>query len=295
MPALGCQSFTLSRCFTLIPPINPTKPFLIMSQSTTADPAFSAVRYVSTNDAYDRWAKVYDSDGNFLQALDDMELKTLFPRFLTSIKSPEPWRIVDLGCGTGRNTALLLGVPSSEIIALDSSKGMLEVAKTRLSGSDAAASGTTSLRFDIFDMLATSAAPACVAPHTADAVISTLVAEHVPLPAFFAHVAQLLRPGGVLLLTNMHSEMGSISQAGFVDAATGEKIRPTSYAHTVEDVVTEARRHGLEAEEDGEGTGILERAVGEDMVGRLGPRSKKWVGVTCWFGGILRKVDTSQG
>ncbi|KAI1739579.1 putative methyltransferase [Xylaria scruposa] len=264
-----------------------------MAQSGTTDPAFKSVRYLPTNEAYDRWAEVYDSDGNFLQALDDQELKTLFPRFTTLIKSPKPWRVVDLGCGTGRNTALLLGIHKCEIIALDSSKGMLDVAKNRLSipnpGTEVTESNP-SLRFDIFDMVATSSSPSSVAPHTADAVISTLVIEHIPLPVFFAHVAQLLRPGGVLLLTNMHSEMGGISQAGFVDTATGEKIRPTSYAHTVEEVLLEARKHGLEVETDEGGTGIRETAVTEDLVGRLGLRSEKWVGIRCWFGGIFRKV-----
>ncbi|KAI0903019.1 putative methyltransferase [Ustulina deusta] len=264
-----------------------------MAQPTMADSVFNSVRYLPTNEAYDRWAEVYDSDGNFLQALDDLELKTLFPRFLASIKLPKPWRVVDLGCGTGRNTTLLLGVPESEVIALDASKGMLEVAKARLVGSNSAleASGSN-LRFDIFDMLATSAPPVFVAPHSAHAVISTLVVEHIPLPTFFAHVSQLLRPGGMLLLTNMHSHMGGISQAGFVDKITGEKIRPTSYAHTVEDVILEARKCGLEVETDEEGTGILERAVDEGMVEKLGLRSGKWVGITCWFGGIFRKVNS---
>ncbi|KAI8945010.1 putative methyltransferase [Xylaria longipes] len=257
-----------------------------MAQPRTEDPPFNSTRYLPTNEAYDRWAKVYDNDGNFLQALDNLELKALFPRFLTSIKSPKPWRVVDLGCGTGRNTALLLGIPNSEVIALDSSKGMLDVAKNRL------AEGQPNLRFDIFDMLAASSPPASVARHMVDAIISTLVVEHIPLPTFFAHVAQLLRTGGVLLLTNMHSDMGGISQAGFVDTATGEKIRPKSYAHTVEEVVLQARKHGLEVEPDEKGTGIIERAVNENMVEKLGLRSGKWVGIRCWFGGIFRRVDS---
>ncbi|KAI1821962.1 putative methyltransferase [Xylaria intraflava] len=258
---------------------------------TTADPPFTSIRYLPTNEAYDKWADVYDGDGNFLQALDDLELKTLFPHFLGTITSPKPWRIVDLGCGTGRNTALLLGIPDAEIIALDASGGMLRVARARLQAAEAQGELSrkrTTLRLGVFDMLATSAPPDSVVAHTVDAVISTLVVEHVPLSTFFAHVAQLLRPGGVLLLTNMHSHMGGISQAGFVDVATGVKIRPTSYAHTVEDVEVEARRHGLEVEGDG---GILERAVDEDMIETLGLRSGKWVGITCWFGGIFRRVN----
>ncbi|KAI8630544.1 cyclopropane-fatty-acyl-phospholipid synthase [Xylariaceae sp. FL1651] len=281
-----------------------------MAHSMNADPPFSSIRYLPTNEAYDRWAEYYDTDGNFLQAMDDVELKTLFPRFLASISSPRPWRIVDMGCGTGRNTSLLLGVPEAEVIALDASKGMLEAAKSRLLSSSltpevvemqngtaksrplaySPLSNQPNIRFEIFDMLATSSSPVSVEPYTADAIISTLVVEHIPLPTFFAHVSQLLRPGGVLLLTNMHAHMGGISQAGFVDILTGEKIRPTSYAHTVEDTVLEAQRWGLEVESNGDGTGISERIVTEDMIEKLGLRSQKWIGITCWFGGLFRKT-----
>ncbi|KAI1137842.1 S-adenosyl-L-methionine-dependent methyltransferase [Hypoxylon sp. FL0543] len=268
--------------------------------STLTDPTFSSIRYLPTNEAYDRWAAVYDTDGNFLQALDTIELKELFPRFLRSIRSPTPWRIVDLGCGTGRNTTLLLTVPDiEEVIALDSSKGMLEVARSRLqqkvdgAGSLNIEPGRTvpNLRLEVFDMLVSPSPPPSA--QQADGVISTLVVEHVPLSTFFAHISQMLRPGGVLLLTNMHAHMGGISQAGFVDAETGEKIRPTSYAHTVADVLAEAKRWGLEVEEAGEAgegeAGVTERVVDENMVEKLGPRSRKWVGVTCWFGGLFRK------
>lgn len=268
-----------------------------MAEPNPADPPFNTIRYLPTNEAYDRWAEVYDSDGNFLQALDDIELKTLFPRFLAAIQSPKPWRLLDLGCGTGRNTALLLGVHSAaEVIALDASKGMLDVARTRLlTTSRSASAKNMPLRLELFDMLATE--PLAVDPGSVDGIISTLVLEHVPLEIFFAHAARLLRPGGVLLLTNMHAQMGAVSQAGFVDAATGEKIRPRgSFAHAIEDVVREAGKCGFEVESGGAedvkegGVGFLERVVTGDLVESLGPRSRKWVGVKCWFGGVLRKM-----
>ncbi|KAI0899517.1 S-adenosyl-L-methionine-dependent methyltransferase [Annulohypoxylon nitens] len=263
-----------------------------------ANPEDLSIRYLPTTEAYDRWAAVYDTDGNFLQALDTIELKTLFPLFLQSIISPKPWRIVDLGCGTGRNTTLLLTVPDiAEVVALDSSRGMLEVAKSRLRQVDDGASisiqGPTrkvpKLHLEVFDMLVSPSPPKSA--QQADGVISTLVIEHVPLPTFFSQVSQILKPGGILLLTNMHAHMGGISQAGFVDATTGEKIRPTSYAHTVVDVVAEVRRWGLEVMDDGNGAeaGIIERMVDDTMIEMLGPRSRKWVGVTCWFGGLFRR------
>ncbi|KAH8650140.1 putative methyltransferase [Xylariales sp. PMI_506] len=269
---------------------------------TSADPSFSAVRYLPTNEAYDRWASVYDTDGNFLQALDDREMKTLLPRFEASIRSPQPWKLVDLGCGTGRNTGLLCTIPAAgQVVGLDGSPGMLAIAERRIAAAAEGTSGAPAVQLQVFDLLASSSTPAVAAG--ADGIISTLVLEHIPLEIFFSHVSQMLRPGGVLLLTNMHAHMGSISQAGFVDTATGEKIRPTSFPHTVADVVAEAAKWGLSPELDsqlqsgvadeahGPARGIREVAVTEDLVEVLGPRSKKWAGITCWFGGLFRKTE----
>ena len=82
----------------------------------------------------------------------------------------------------------------------------------------------------------------------------------------------------------MHAEMGSMSQAGFVDPESGEKVRPVSYAHKIEDVVAEARKFGIKVVGD-----VKEVAVAAEMVEKLGRRAKKWVGIRCWFGVIFRK------
>ncbi|KEF51332.1 uncharacterized protein A1O9_12682 [Exophiala aquamarina CBS 119918] len=240
-----------------------------------------SIRYLQTAEAYDLWANVYDTDGNFLQALDTLQMKSLLPRMLAlleSIQAPQPWKLVDLGCGTGRNTAALLEVGDCEVVGLDVSSGMLEVARRRLK--DGLAYGR--LQLQVLDLIEQS-----VPPHLkqwADAIVSTLVIEHIPADLFFRQISDMLKPGGLILLTNMHSEMGRTSQAGFVDPRTGEKIRPASYAHTIQDVKAEAAKHGLEVIEK-----IQEVRVEPNMVSQLGERSVKWIGVKVWFGGILRK------
>jgi len=252
----------------------------IIPQST--DPS---VRYLSTSQAYDLWSAVYDTDGNFLQALDTIEMKTLLPRMVDILKagsSAQPWKFVDLGCGTGRNTAALLEVKgASSIVGLDVSPGMLEVARKRLQQFHAEGR----LQLEVFDMIHDPRPPevACLA----DAVVSTLVIEHIPAQVFFATAGKILKPGGILLLTNMHSEMGKISQAGFIDPKTGEKIRPTSYSHTIAEVAAAASSNAFES------LGPIEqRSVDPSMIAILGERSEKWVGVTVWFGVIFRKKST---
>lgn len=75
--------------------------------------------YVDTATAYDCWAQVYDTDGNFLQALDSMEMDFLLSRLFSLLKLDKPWKVVDLDCGTGRNTLPLLSFPDLQIMALD--------------------------------------------------------------------------------------------------------------------------------------------------------------------------------
>ncbi len=116
-------------------------------------------------------------------------------------------------------------------------------------------------------------------------MLSTLVLEHLPINVFFRTVKDLLKAeDGYLVLTNMHAEMGRISQAGFVDEVTGEKIRGNSYAHGIQEVVEEGEKLGFSVVGD-----VSERGIEEGDLGTVvGERGKKWVGVRVWFGFIMR-------
>lgn len=244
------------------------------------------VRYLDTITAYDLWSEVYDIDGNFLQALDTLEMQSLFPQLMSLVAAPPPWKIVDMGCGTGRNTLQLLSVPNAVVVGLDASPKMLQVARSKVAirsnDWDQTSARAKEVRFEIHDLVADTVIPACAL--NADVLVSTLVLEHIPLSHYFQAICRIVKVSGLALVTNMHSEMGEISQAGFVDSKTGEKVRPQSYAHRLEDVIAEAEVHGLEVVGD-----ILERRVNERMSEALGARSKKWIGVLVWFGMIFRR------
>ncbi|KAL2042507.1 hypothetical protein N7G274_005000 [Stereocaulon virgatum] len=243
-------------------------------------------RYLDTPTAYDLWSEVYDTDGNILQALDTIEMRSLLPKFLSQIPFPQPWKLVDLGCGTGRNYLQLLDVPGATILGLDTSSKMLEIARTRLNERMAVLEREPqkAKEFELlwYDML--SSAPMPTIALNADALISTLVLEHIPQYDFFQAISRVLKAGGLALVTNMHPDMGKISQAGFVDPKTGEKVRPQSYAHALEDVIEEARKQGFEIVGE-----VLERAVDEKTSEVLGVRAKKWIGINVWFGVCFRK------
>ena len=148
-------------------------------------------------------------------------------------------------------------------------------------------SHTANLVLEVYDMLADEAtAPVPEVAKEADAVVSTLVMEHLPLNVYFEVASGLLKPGGLFLLTNMHPDMGAVSQAGFVDSRSGEKIRPVSYAHVIEDVVNEASRWKFDVVGQ-----VREREarVSDVEHGGVGNRAMKWIGINIWFGMILRR------
>jgi SAM-dependent methyltransferase len=281
------------------------------------------VQSVTNTELYNRWAKVtslpflphpssfspstpiaalrltynqvYDTDGNILQSIDDLMLPDLLNQVFTFLPSSNLVTITELGCGTGRNTVKLL-TPSpafpqiTSIAALDLSPGMLTIAKQRCEDHlKSNASDTTQapplIEFHEFDALNPDLSPEINAlERKADLVLSTLVLEHLPLDVFFRTVKYFLRSGGYVLLTNMHAGMGRISQAGFVDEVTGEKIRGHSYAHETSQVVEEGEKWGFEVVGE-----VGERAVGSADLGTVvGERGKKWIGVNVWFGFVMR-------
>jgi SAM-dependent methyltransferase len=269
-----------------------------------------------TRTTYDQWSTTYDTDGNMLQSIDDIELETLLPKFMATVLNDvtlanphhtPPLSFLDLGCGTGRNTAKLLttnSLPTGQplhVTGLDFSPPMLDKAREKLTPLTTPARTLRLSQADCFPT-ATSSDPTAspnplrhlrlpqyqngeLEPETFDGLLSTLVLEHIPLSPFFATVSSLLRAGGHALVTNMHSDMGRTSSAGFVNG-DGVKVRGTSYVYTVEETVDAAAKAGLEVLE------VRERGVSREDVeeGRVGKRGEKWVGVRVWYGVWLRKT-----
>lgn len=233
--------------------------------------------------------QTYDTDANFLQALDSLLLPKLLSPLLADLP-PAPF-LLDLGCGTGRTTTSLLSHPGATILGLDASPAMLAIARQRCAvhfislPQNCRAAAWHLEEWDILSEPTGEEGGPGPGRREADVVVSTLVLEHIPLKAFFTAAAGLIKPGGRLLVTNMHREMGEVSQAGFVDAR-GVKVRGESFAHGVRETVEEARRCRFLLEGN-----VLERGVEEVDVAVLGHRARKWVrGPKVWYGGVWRKA-----
>lgn len=221
--------------------------------------------------------QVYDHDGNILQLHDDFAFTTTVPSLLAAY--PPPQRLLDLGCGTGRNTVKLFhALPAdAEIIAVDVSEGMMRKAQERLVLAKGEGTSNTTKVTWVFHDVNDASASLLGKTGLVDAVISTLVLEHLDLDLFFAAVSSVLRRGGWLFLTNMHPEQGAVSRAGFVDSENGQevKIQGVSFNHQIDEILDAAERVGLKL-----GSEVKERGV-DDMnhAVKLGRRAEKWIGV----------------
>lgn len=247
------------------------------------------------------WANIsnrttYDTDGNFLQAADDLQTSALIPQLVRQVELSKSsngpnggLKVLDFGCGTGRTTSKLLLQKWKEIPTIqawDGNQAMLEGARAKCGAiSKQAEKDTPSPKFQQVDFLQPEKLPK-EAIGSFDGLVSTLVLEHIPMSTYWTCVSKLLKPGGIGLVTNMHPEMGAKSVAGF-DNAEGIRMRGTSYIHRVEETVEAAKKAGLELVGE-----VKEVAMSEEMIrtGAVGERGRKWIGTRVWYGLIVRKL-----
>ncbi|NEU84348.1 class I SAM-dependent methyltransferase [Nostoc sp. UIC 10630] len=79
---------------------------------------------MSVQAAYDNWSTTYDADENLTRDLDQIITKETF-------MSKRYKSVVEIGCGTGKNT-LLLSQIAQTVYAVDFSASMIEKAKEKV-------------------------------------------------------------------------------------------------------------------------------------------------------------------
>jgi SAM-dependent methyltransferase len=210
-----------------------------------------ATRTLPTREGYDRWAALYDRDGNPLVLLEERTI----PALLGDVQG---LTVADIGCGTGRH-AVMLAASGANVTALDFSDGMLAAA--------AGKPGADRVRWVRHDI----ARPLPLPDRAFDLVLCCLVLDHIEdVAGLFGELGRICH--GSILVTVMHPAMMLRGvQARFTDPASGEVVHPRSVPNQISDYVMGAARAGLRIEH------MSEHAADEALV-RATPRAEKHLG-----------------
>ena len=181
----------------------------------------------STVSCYDRHARAYDFYQSAVvpgyQEMLDLVTEAC-QRYL-----PQEAKIIDLGCGTGNAAlAVLQKIPSAKVYLIDGSEMMVKVAAEKIS----CAHTDAILGCRVADLARSDwdegiEGEGLDEGEGYDAVISTLVLEHLPFDRYKAAIAKcyrLLKPGGWLLAAEGYSEEGSDMQEWFFEEMERRRV-----------------------------------------------------------------------
>ena len=184
--------------------------------------------------AYNDWAETYDTDQNRTR---DLAGEILGRAHLDL----DGRRVIEVGCGTGRNT-IWLAERAASVVGLDFSQAMLHRARARLAD--------PRVRFVQHDARTTWP----LADSSADLIIAMLILEHVErVETVFAEAARVLTAGGQFFVCELHPmRQHAGGQAQFSNTKTGERQRVTAFLHDVSDYVNAGLSSGFELRHLGE-------------------------------------------
>ena len=204
-------------------------------------------------EGYDRWARVYDHDGNPLIALED-------PAVRDAVGDVRGLAVLDLGCGTGRHALWLAGAGAA-VTGVDFSERMIAEARRK-----PGAAAIRFLRCDLHERLP-------FRDGVFDLVVSGLVLEHIgDLDRFFGEARRVVRAGGRAVVSAMHPAMFQRgAQARFTDPESGDLVRPGSVDHPMEEILAATERAGFAV------AGLGEFAADAEFASRY-PRAERYVG-----------------
>lgn len=197
---------------------------LLLDDETLTRTSTVDVVEVGTVDGYRQWSRTYDEPGNPVFDLDapliDQVLDTLDGGGVA----------LDAACGTGRH-AHTLARRGFRVIGVDSSPEMLDRARARVPGGE----------FRLGDLRRLP-----VPDGSVDVVVCALALTHIAdLRPVIAEFARVLRPGGHVLIADMHPETVLRAWSPRTNGPDGQPGRVDTYRHLTGDYLRAALAVGL--------------------------------------------------
>jgi ubiquinone/menaquinone biosynthesis C-methylase UbiE len=179
----------------------------------------------SIQKAYNSWATQYDTNQNKTRDLEAQALRTT----LISINFD---RVLEIGCGTGKNT-VWLQEKAQHVTAVDFSEEMLAKAKEKIT------SGKIQFKqADITDDWS-------FVDGKYNLVTFSLVLEHIEnLSHIFDQVAEALETGGYVYIGELHPFKQYAGTKARFDTPEGQQVLEC-YTHNISDFVQASKQHGF--------------------------------------------------
>ncbi|MEO7840999.1 MAG: class I SAM-dependent methyltransferase [Anaerolineales bacterium] len=175
--------------------------------------------------AYNEWSDSYDTDNNLTRDLD----QRVTQEALANLRFNS---ILEVGCGTGKNTAFLAQIGTS-VHALDFSEGMIEKAREKVRAEN--------VRFSMADITKRWT----FQDRLFDLVLCNLVLEHIEdLSHIFSEARRTLKKKGRFFINELHPfKQYEGKKARFIK---GEgTIEVEAFVHHISDFTNAAAANGL--------------------------------------------------
>ncbi|MFC5835394.1 class I SAM-dependent methyltransferase [Nonomuraea insulae] len=193
-----------------------------LDDDSLAEAAVEVAR-VDTGEGYRIWSQTYDGPNTAFD-LDEPFIREI-------VDALPAGDALDAACGTGRMAAYLAG-RGHRVRGVDSSPDMLERARRRVPQAE----------FQLGDL---SSLP--VPGESVDLLVCSLALTHVPvLGPVLAEFARVLRPGGHVVIADIHPEGVALGVVPSVRLPDGRPGRVATYRHLVGDYVRAALAAGLQ-------------------------------------------------
>lgn len=181
---------------------------------------------MSIEKAYNIWANQYDTNKNKTRDLDAKATKMMLSKFNFS-------KVIELGCGTGKNTAFLLE-KAEQIIGFDFSDQMLKKAKAKINDPR-----VTFVKKDITKNWD-------IANCFADLIICNLVLEHIEnLDLIYNQAYKKLKKGGLFFICELHPFKQYIGSKARFETENGTQVLET-YTHHLTEYTNCATENGFQ-------------------------------------------------
>lgn len=175
--------------------------------------------------SYDDWSSTYDADASLTRDLDQKIIRE-------ALAGPRFDSILEIGCGTGKNTVFLAEI-GTVVHAIDFSNGMIEKALEKVKAGN--------VRFSVADLTRTWPCR----DQAYDLILCSLVLEHiVDLPLVFSEASRVLRQEGRFLINELHPFRQYEGKKAAFQGKEGLTEIP-AFIHHISDFMNAASNQGL--------------------------------------------------